>query len=215
MYVYALIDPNTRLIRYIGKTVCSLKERLRQHLAPSARRAKTYKTSWIRSLIAKGLRPYTVLLDTCYSEDALNRAEVFWIAYYRRLGAPLTNATDGGDGQSIGYKASKKTRKKLSTALKGKTPSKETKGNLSESRKGFVPSEITRQKLRIAHLGKSLSHSTRHKMSEVRLKTNGRLIDENGIIYLTVKEAVEHLGVNRISTESPQRRNASSQRTHC
>jgi hypothetical protein len=36
------------------------------------------------------------------SYDQLDEAERFWIAYFRFIGANLTNATDGGDGWALG-----------------------------------------------------------------------------------------------------------------
>jgi len=42
--IYALLEPNTELVRYVGLTRKSLKERLRKHLSEKLRGKKaTYK----------------------------------------------------------------------------------------------------------------------------------------------------------------------------
>jgi hypothetical protein len=111
--IYGLIDPITGHLRYVGKS-CSGLKRPQQHTAPSRTDGRTYKECWIRGLRTQGLRPAIVVLQET-DREILSGAEVFWIAYFRAMGCPLTNLTDGGDGCS-GWRASAETKHRMSRA---------------------------------------------------------------------------------------------------
>jgi hypothetical protein len=68
-------------------------------------RKRSKKNSWIKSLLALGLKPRLEVLelihligDDVIDKRRLSEAEVFWIAVFRVSGAELKNGTDGGDG---------------------------------------------------------------------------------------------------------------------
>jgi hypothetical protein len=71
---------------------------------------------WIQSLRQNSLVPRIMLLQDV-PNDQWATAERYWIAYYRSLGCPLTNGTDGGEGK-LGHPTSVATRAKLSAATK-------------------------------------------------------------------------------------------------
>ncbi len=150
-FIYGLKDPETKLIRYIGKSN-DPEKRYRDHLRD---KSITYKTYWIKSLAAKGLYPELVILEEVLIECWQER-ECYWITYYREQSIPLTNLTDGGDG------------------VKGVSPSEETRRKMSEAHKGRVVSEKTCLLLREIKLrsnpmkGKKASEATRAKMSAAR-----------------------------------------------
>lgn len=95
--IYALIDPNTNIIRYIGKTENLLK-RIKKHYKSSELKIKTHKNIWINSLLKKEQRPNVLILEECKSVEELNHAEIKWISYYKSIGLDLVNGTEGGDG---------------------------------------------------------------------------------------------------------------------
>lgn len=100
VYIYGLKDPITEKIRYVGKAQTP-RRRLTVHL----HRAKAYKThvyQWIRSLLRLGLRPDLVILEEV-EHQFWPEAEKKWIAYFKRNGNYLTNATDGGDAGTATY----------------------------------------------------------------------------------------------------------------
>lgn len=89
--IYALIDPLSHMIRYIGVTK-HIKLRFRQHLyCNDSNDSNHRKNAWIRGLQAKGLRPELAIIEHVEGKYYAKRREDYWIAYYRDLGMPLTN----------------------------------------------------------------------------------------------------------------------------
>lgn len=103
--IYALKDPISNEIRYVGKTVGPLDKRLREHLHV-AKRGRTHRDNWIKSLLTK---PIIVLLEEC-EDFEWERREEYWIGQYRTR---LTNHTEGGEGAS-GYRHSQESRELMS-----------------------------------------------------------------------------------------------------
>jgi len=103
--IYALVDPRTNAVRYVGKAD-NLTTRAIAHVND---RANTRKARWIQSLVTAGLRPRVVTLQTV-EDVAWQAAERRWIALLRKAGCDLTNHTDGGEGLC---NPSAETREKL------------------------------------------------------------------------------------------------------
>jgi hypothetical protein len=114
--VYALLEPETGEVRYVGKSKHGL-ERPRQHRR-AAHRERSHKATWIRALARKGQEPRILVLSHYETEDAAYAAEVEWIKLLRDCGVRLTNHNDGGRGGE-GGKASDETRRKLSESRLG------------------------------------------------------------------------------------------------
>ncbi len=132
--IYALVDPHTLLVRYIGLSSTGMK-RPRDHRNPSQLKSRTHKTNWIRSLQALGLDYTIVVLEEVASSCAVSVAEIWWIAYGRASGWPLTNLTDGGEGVT-GHKPSAETRAKMSAARRGKKRSPEACAKSAATQRG-------------------------------------------------------------------------------
>lgn len=96
IWIYALCDPNTLRVRYVGKSN-NPKERLSGHLSERSLRAGNEKNAWLKSLLLQGLRPVLIILQEithgCWAE-----AERAWICLFRMQGCSLTNTSDGGEG---------------------------------------------------------------------------------------------------------------------
>jgi len=92
-YIYALKDPRSKEIRYIGKT-SYLKERYDAHIYDYDR-INQHKSHWIDSLKGAGLQPEIEVLETveCHKWE---EAERKWIKYAQEQGWPLTNIDSGG-----------------------------------------------------------------------------------------------------------------------
>ena len=98
-YVYALIDPSTLAIRYVGYTTGSPRKRLSKHIS-SCRRDFTYKGNWIRGLLNRGKRPLIRVLE---SNAKSTEEEMQWVDKCEHDGCRLLNMSWGGPG-NLGYR---------------------------------------------------------------------------------------------------------------
>ncbi len=110
-YIYALIDPENNIVRYIGKTVVP-KFRLSGHISES-KITNTYKSKWIRKLLRKNLKPIFKILKICNLSDFVKYETEYINLYKSRY---LTNSDDTGQGninrrKEIIDRAAKKTSK--------------------------------------------------------------------------------------------------------
>lgn len=94
--IYALIDPITEIIRYIGYTSKTLETRLRYHIY-DCKSKNTHKTAWIKGLIKKGQTPIITLLQECNTLQEALELEVLTISKYQNL----TNSTSGGETNKV------------------------------------------------------------------------------------------------------------------
>lgn len=172
MFVYALSDPRTGEIRYIGQTVVSLSRRLRQHLQKSALKSHGHKNHWLKELLAVALQPCIHHMQTVSSLAELDACEIYWIAFMKAQGNPLTNGTTGGEGLR---NPSAEVRARMSAAKKGKAPvcaghkTPEHRESLRQANLGKKASAETRAKMSTAHKGQRRqppSVETRAKMSQ-------------------------------------------------
>ena len=96
-HIYVLRDPQTLDVRYVGKTIQPLRDRLGAHMR-RCKQLRTHRDCWIKGLLDAGIKPIIEEIETA-SGDWETR-ERFWIAYYRKHSRSLTNQTEGGGGRS-------------------------------------------------------------------------------------------------------------------
>jgi DNA-binding transcriptional regulator YdaS (Cro superfamily) len=152
--VYALRDPNSMDLRYVGKAA-DPKKRFVQHLTSSQLRARSHKNSWLKGLIAAGQLPWLEIVDEVEADRA-DEAERYWIAWYRSQGAPLTNGTNGGDGGAI---TCPDARARISAAHLGSKRTVETRARMSETAKRRAADPKERERLRSISNGKPPVHN--------------------------------------------------------
>jgi hypothetical protein len=107
IYIYALIDPITNEVRYVGRTN-DPKRRMEGHLNSSAKGNKG-KFEWIAQLKAQGKRPQMTILEEC-TPDTWEAAEKRWIAHYRAINTAMTNKASGGHGRDAEFPFQKMAR---------------------------------------------------------------------------------------------------------
>lgn len=159
-WVYALCDPVTDEVRYIGKTF-RWARRIAEHLRP--KQPKSHLGNWLRSLMRRGLKPKRVLLDAGRG-DGHGPAERAWIQEYRSQGANLVNATDGGEG-TPGKIVSDETKAKIGRANRESPRAAAHRAALAEKRRGMrFPPEV-RARMGESRRGKKRSNEHRANLS--------------------------------------------------
>lgn len=101
MFIYALHDPDSGDIRYVGKTTyADPSRRLKYHLRDS----KYYRPSRDRTLVQRWIgglsSPPVLSVLSANPAEGLNACEIHWIAKLRAGGCLLMNITKGGAGAS-------------------------------------------------------------------------------------------------------------------
>jgi len=182
-FIYALCDPRTYEVRYIGKADNPHK-RFHEHLIRTI--GHTKKICWIRYLLRVGLRPIIQILEQC-DLSVWQQRERFWISFYKDIiGCELTNGATGGFGgggmkghhHSDSAKEKMRESKKTTCWIRGKHLPEHVRNLLSESKKGTnnpnygkkgpwhekkMP-QSARDKMRLAKLGNKASETTKEKM---------------------------------------------------
>jgi hypothetical protein len=123
--IYALIDPRTDEVRYVGFTCRDLSDRLYGHVKVAKEGYNAHCSRWIRQLLSLDIEPHIMLLEKISMRFTWQEREKFWIRKGKRLGWQLTNMTEGGDGVigitpwSKGRHLSLEHKQRLSDSLKG------------------------------------------------------------------------------------------------
>jgi hypothetical protein len=86
MHIYALVDPRTELVRYVGCSVDPAK-RLTKHMYGSG--ASRPMREWCLGLRALGLKPSMLILERNTASPI--EAEQNWINIFRAAGSDLLN----------------------------------------------------------------------------------------------------------------------------
>lgn len=189
VFIYALCDPDTNDIRYIGKSI-NPKSRFYGHVQE---RQNTHKGNWIESLIRKEKVPVMKILEEATFDNWEDR-ERYYIKYYRELGCRLTNLASGGNH---GYEHSSETIERISKpknftpeqriamaergrnmslnrdivekrrkTMTGRTLSKETVNKISTANTGKKRSPEVVEKMRIASTGRKMTPENVEKLKE-------------------------------------------------
>lgn len=177
-FIYGLVDPRDRQLRYVGKSSSGVGRPRRHKYLPKKGRL-THKQAWLRGLLDSGFM-FEICILKVSTAASLSSDEVEVIARYRSLGYRLTNLTNGGDG-ATGYVPTEEARARMSAVAKGKPKSPE-----------HVLAAAT------AKRGKKMSLEARRNISNGRKGKGGRpVIDQTGATFPSIKLAAEALGLKR------------------
>lgn len=191
-FIYALCDPTTGEVRYIGKAD-NPKRRMICHSWDARRGLKTHKARWISSLRASERVPAVEILQEV-SSSGWQDAERYWIKLARMAGVRLTNTTPGGDGLGSGKDNPSFGRRGPLSASFGKRLSDEHKANLkaahTHSMRGRKHSLETRAKMSAGCMGRRVPDEAREK---IRKTLTGRKIPQHVLVKMIASKTGKKL----------------------
>lgn len=94
-FIYALVDPNTAEVRYIGKSdnpAKRLADHIRECTAQRYGTSNQRKRAWINRLLSAGQKPVVIVLQELQPGEDWAHTEFCWGWHYRTRGADLVNA---------------------------------------------------------------------------------------------------------------------------
>lgn len=213
VYVYAYLDPRTKgryeytlpsgkVVRfkhepfYIGK---GKDLRSRAHLKASLLSKggrNAFKITLINKLLKLDLEPIIVVTGSRASDVMAQALEIDLIAGIGRRNkdeGPLTNLTDGGDGNA-GYKMSDASKAKVRAAKLGKKASPETRAKMSAAASGRVLTDEWRANMSAARIGKAATgqYAKGHTKSTEECAKNSAAQQRNN----AVREALPDIKCN-------------------
>lgn len=161
--IYALVDPRTNEIRYIGKTN-NPERRLRQHFVRKYPNSPV--SQWITSLFEKNITPIMRILEII-TNGRWEEREIFWIKWGREHGLRLVNISDGGKG-GRDRNHSAKTRQLMSEKASGENHSQYGRPTPEDVKKKIADSTRGEKN---HFFGKAHSDETKRKISEAKKGT--------------------------------------------
>lgn len=190
IFIYALIDPRTCKIRYIGKTI-NLKQRFQTQLNE---KSKTHRCNWIQGLRKLGLKPKQCILQTLEDNEDWEYAEIKWIAIAKKYGWNLVNGTSGGDGVK---NLSEETRKRIATAWIGRKHKKESIEKMSKAQKGKIKSDEAKDKLSAIMKGREITWTDKLKIANRKFTDSDLLKIKEDLKTMMVKDVALKYNVHR------------------
>ena len=191
-FIYALIDPITTHIKYIGKSD-NPKNRFLRHINDTHKN-RSHKNSWLKYLLSMNLHPELFILDEIPKTE-WQFWEQHYISLYKSYGYKLTNMTIGGESGNINKES---IIKMVQTRIKNNS---------------YKKTEDQKQKMSIKYIGKNnpffnKKHSQSSK-DKIGKSAKGRCskwcveINTNGNIKLwdEMSKAAKYYNIN-ISTIS-------------
>lgn len=162
-FIYALVDPRDRTIRYVGKSNTPY-HRVQEHALASNTATNKQKQRWMQELSEAQLIPRVLILESV-PLAGWETAEKRWIAHAKREGWPIVNIQPGGNGSAV---RTAEAAERIRAFQCGRIHSAEHNAKISASQKGKKLSEETKQKLRLANLGKKITPEQRAHMSAAK-----------------------------------------------
>lgn len=188
--VYGLAHPTTGEIRYVGQTRTPLNRRLSAHLTPSALADRDHRSNWVKSLLAKGLKPTIVLLVEAYSQSELDQREIELVASLPNL----VNQEPGGNSHSPEH------YERIAAARRGIPRSPEVRAKISAAKVGTVStkrgipmSEEQKAKVSASRTGKLLGSSHHQFRGDISTDHILQRLREGA----TKEDVAQELGVSR------------------
>lgn len=204
VYIYVFLDETGTPV-YVGKAN-DFKTRYDGHMR-DIRRYDTYFYRWLKKQIAFQKPFYTDILEVCNLKNWQKR-EKYWIKKFKDIGFPLTNMTDGGDGNN-NQVFSRESIEKRNQKLRGVPRPQEVRDKISKSNTGKKLSEETKEKLRKHNLGKKreFKHYAHRCFTILQKSLDGTLIKEWKSISAAARVLGYHKGTIALKCKNKQGKN--------
>jgi hypothetical protein len=150
-FIYALKDPRSDEVRYVGKSDAPAR-RWRFHQRDKRSNAHRYR--WLQQLKRDGLEPALVILEQCQMAEWPER-ERYWEAYFRAQGARLTNMAPCGGGPAFAC-ATPAVREKMRQAALARPHPKHTPESLEKCRMAAQKRALTQHALTVDGVTKTI-----------------------------------------------------------
>lgn len=166
VFIYALKDPDTGQIRYVGASV-NPKKRFCVHTHKGGQE-DNHRARWVRRLQLGNMNPVLLILDEV-PEAEWQQWEVAYIEYFRERGCNLTNGTKGGEGchgtvRPMGFFEG------IKNPFFGHTHSLESRKIIGEAGRGRKHTKEALLKISAASRTRKFSKETCSKMSAAKSK---------------------------------------------
>lgn len=168
-FIYALCEPGTRTVRYIGKADAPEK-RLQRHLRYNSIRTETHLGRWLRSLVSSGKIPALIILAEV-PRASWQEEEIRYIRSARVLGLNLTNGTGGGEG---GLNPSPETIRHMRESHLGHVHTPEHNKKISDSLTAYIRLHGS------PNTGRKASEETKAKKSAASSGENNPMFGKRG-----------------------------------
>lgn len=176
IYIYTLTDPNTNIVRYVGKSV-NPNRRYYEHITNCYRTFNNHKDNWIKKLLSNNKTPILNIIEET-TKDKWSDREKYWISVFENL----TNSTLGGEDGSFTNEVIQKMKANNmghNNPMWGKRWTEEQKMKLSIQRKGIPKSDEWKNKVS---------------------KKMGKQCIINGVEYNSIRHASRELNISYKST---------------
>jgi len=182
--IYALCEPGTENVRYIGQSTDPAR-RLKAHCRGDKSKSQNRRHNWLSSLAGEGKSPRMVVLDWA---DDWDLAERFWIQAFRNAGFDLVNGNDGGkDTSMVRGEANKSPWKGRRTPLQ--IARSEMKSIIKELRRSGHDSGSLRVEGRLAEMNEAVRRLERKLGKEkAKLVLNYQMAVSNPSAYGALPE---------------------------
>lgn len=145
--IYAIVEPHTSEVRYIGKSVNGLSRPKAHFRATEYNKGVRPIQKWMKQRTESGVIPEIKILEISDRAEDLSALEIKHIAEHRATKSRLLNCTAGGDG-SLGRPVPNSIREFLSKKFKGRKISDELKRKISDGVRGKEVTSYTRNLIR-------------------------------------------------------------------
>jgi hypothetical protein len=183
-FIYGLIDPDNKEIKYVGLSTTG-NGRFFTHWKSVSRNNKTAVKWWLKELKQDRKKIFDVVFLEYFDKDSelIDEAEIFWIAYFKGLGANLLNHELGGRATRGKFDIIE-TKRIHRERVKEGLNRPEVKAHLSElTKKQWADPEMRERMSKKVNINKEAQKRSKETCRKVR---GSKFFDDLGNFYESV-----------------------------